>query len=517
MLKLEIQNILNIFINSGKKISTRLTYDFWIKNYPLIYDEMIEYNAINNLKCSNLSEIIYCVLHDITVKPKCNVCGINITNYKNFNLGYVKTCSKKCTNSDPDKIKKALKKYKETCIEKYGVENISQLDSIQKKKEETMLFNYGVKYNSQRTEVKHSISEHITKVNINKNKLMRFNLLSVLKNIDIVNLYNDKNRYLTDLSCLSCNNIFSISQHLAQVRNKSNHIICTICNPILKYTSKGEIELYEFIKQNYAGKIITNSRSIIGPLELDIYLPELNLAFEFNGLYWHSEMEKDKKYHLNKTKLCNEKNIQLIHIYEDDWLYKESIIKSRLKNLLYKSKRIYGRICEIRTVSTIERKLFLNNNHIQGDCISKYNIGLYFNNELISMMTFGKSRFTENLELLRFCNKLNTTIIGGASKLFKYFTNNFKYDNIISYADKSWSNGNLYKQLGFDYLNDTNPNYYWIVNGIKSNRFNWQKHKLVKMGYDKNKTEIQIMHDLGYYRLYDSGSQIWEYKKEIQI
>ena len=135
-------------------------------------------------------------------------------------------------------------------------------------------------------------------------------------------------------------------------------------------------------------------------------------------------------------------------------------------------------------------------------------------------MTFGKQRKNmgnkseENTyELLRFCNKLNTSVIGGASKLFKYFIDNYKPEEIITYADRSWSQGNLYRKLGFDFIYETQPNYYYVVDGIRKNRFNFRKDILIKDGFDPNKTEREIMLERKIYRIYDSGQLKFIWKK----
>jgi very-short-patch-repair endonuclease len=274
-------------------------------------------------------------------------------------------------------------------------------------------------------------------------------------------------------------------------------------------SEKEFFELFENIKT------LKNNRKIINPYELDIYIPELKLAFEFNGLYWHNELNKENNYHLNKTEMCENKGIQLIHIWEDDWLYKKNIVKSIIFNKLGKSNKIYARKCKIKEV--IDNKLireFLEKNHIQGFIGSKIKIGLYYNDELVSLMTFGNRRIAmgkkttnqDEYELLRFCNKLNTNVIGGASKLFKYFINNYKPQEITTYADRSFSQGKLYETLGFNFIGKTEPNYYYIIDGIRHYRFNFRKDKLIKEGFDPNKTEHEIMLNRKIYRIYDSGN-----------
>lgn len=161
---------------------------------------------------------------------------------------------------------------------------------------------------------------------------------------------------------------------------------------------------------------------------------------------------------------------------------------------------------------------FLIQNHIQGFVGSKYKIGLFYNNELVSLMTFGNLRKSlgqnkkeDHFELLRFCNKLNTSVVGGASKLLKYFIKEFKPKKIISYSDLSRSDGNLYKTLGFEYSGLSEPNYYYIIGEIRSHRFNFRKDKLVKQGFDNNKTEIQIMTERKIPRIFDCGMEKWTF------
>jgi len=306
----------------------------------------------------------------------------------------------------------------------------------------------------------------------------------------------------------------------------SNHLrIDRGCPKCKANFSDMEKELLDFIKINYNGNVITNDRIVISPHELDIYLPDLNLAFEFNGLYWHSERFIEKKYHLNKTNFCESQNIHLVQIYEDDWIYKQDIVKSRILNLLGKSNRIYARKCEVREVSFGDAKEFLEKNHIQGNCISKIRIGLYYKDELVSLMTFGKLR--RNLgyksqegffELLRFCNLINHSIIGGANKLFINFLKKIKSKKIISYADRSWTYNNgktLYDNLGFKFVSVTNSNYYYINNGVRENRFRFRKNLLVQEGFDNNKTEHEIMLERGFLRIYDSGSIKYEFENKI--
>lgn len=404
---------------------------------------------------------------------------------------------------------KILNKLKENNLRKYGVECVYQLSYIRKLSIEKCQDKYGVDYYTQSDEFKNRIKENREQITFDKyssivSENMNYNILKYESNI-------------FEIRHNLCNSNFKINRDLLYGRIFTNSKLCINCNPVNNQISSMELELIDYIKSLYKGNdIIVKDREILHGKELDIYLPSLNLAIEFNGVYWHSELYKDSNYHIDKTEMCASKNIELIHIWEDDWLYKNDIIKSIIKNRLYAiNNKIYARKCEIREVNSKESRKFLSVNHIQGFAKSKYKLGLYYNNNLISLMTFGyrMTNSKREFELIRFCNLLNTNVIGGASKLFKYFIDNYIYDSIVSYADVSMFVGDLYKNLGFYYKHRTNPNYYWVVDSIRKHRFNYNKKKLVKEGYDSKLTEVEIMHQRGYYRLWSCGQDKYIFHK----
>jgi hypothetical protein len=289
------------------------------------------------------------------------------------------------------------------------------------------------------------------------------------------------------------------------------------------FSSKKEIEVYEFIKENYTGKIEKNYRKFKNS-ELDIYIPELNLGIEFNGLYWHSEKNLEKSHHYDKFIFFKNIGVKLITVWEDDWNFKQDIIKSILCNAINNNhQKIDARKCEIKELNNLEKTIFLNNNHIQGNCTSSINLGLFFNNELVSVMTFGKTRFIlgqksrENeYELLRFCSKLYCSVRGAASKLFKYFIDNHNPNKIISYANLDISSGNMYNILGFKDMGNTKINYWWSDGKNRFHRSGFMKHKLVKDGANPNKTEAEIMNEKGYIRIWGIGNNKWIWNKTLK-
>jgi hypothetical protein len=247
-------------------------------------------------------------------------------------------------------------------------------------------------------------------------------------------------------------------------------------------------------------------------------VPKHNLGIEFDGLYWHSEYFMDSDYHLNKTKECEKLGINLIHIFEDEWLYNRPIVESIITNKLNLiSNKVYARKCELKEVGDSVSKKFLNENHIQGgECKNSVRLGLYYEEVLVSLMTFSRGRISlggsvDEWELVRFCNKINYNIVGGASKLFSYFLKIQKPNKIISYSDIRIFDGKLYSTLGFNKIHESKPNYWYVLENKRYHRFAYRKNVLVKQGFDKDKTEKQIMFNSGYYRIYDCGHIRWEY------
>ena len=293
---------------------------------------------------------------------------------------------------------------------------------------------------------------------------------------------------------------------------------CPLC---MRKHSRSELEVYEFLK-SYFTDVELGNRKLIAPYELDIVIPSKKAAVEYCGLYWHGESQgKDKNYHLNKLKRCNEKGYRLITIFEDEWIYKRDIVKSRLRNILGVSncERIYARKCVIREIENKHKNIFLMNNHIQGSDTAYIKLGAYFNNKLVSVMTFSKGNIAKGgksvedvYELNRFCSDKNVLVIGAASKLLKYFISNYSPKKIFTYGDKRWSEGGLYKSLMFRFVTDTDPNYWYVINGKRAHRFNFRKSVLKdKLGmFDVNKTEYQNMLFNGYDRIWDCGNSKWE-------
>lgn len=284
------------------------------------------------------------------------------------------------------------------------------------------------------------------------------------------------------------------------------------------YKSTFEQEIVSYLNTLGIYNIETNKRTIIGK-ELDIFLPDYNLAIEYNGVYWHHDKipHITKSYHYDKFINCEKNNIELLTIFSDSWENKKGIWKEKIKAKLHLSeKKIYARKTYIKELKISETKDFLNNNHIQGYCVSQIAYGLYYENNLVAIMTFSKNRigfgnkFDENIyELVRYVTDRN--VIGGASKLLKHFLKKHNPNKIISYSDNQYSVGNLYKKLGFSLKNENKCGYWYYdpFNKKMYHRYNFAKHLLVEEGFDPSKTEKEIMDERGFLRIWDCGSRTW--------
>lgn len=284
--------------------------------------------------------------------------------------------------------------------------------------------------------------------------------------------------------------------------------------------SDGEKQIANFISTLV--NIQTHNKSIISPYELDIYIPDKRIAIEYNGLYWHSELYKDKYYHQNKTLECAKKGIRLIHIFEDEWVNNTEKIKEFLISILSTNKTIIGaRKTYVKNIDDVEYTNFLDMYHLKGSVGAEIKLGCYIckTNELVGIMSFSKPRFNNNYEyeLVRLCWRYNVAVIGGTEKLFKHFINKFNVSSIITYSDISKFTGNTYLKLGFLPVNNkpiTEPNYIWSDGDNSISRYATQKHKLVQQGFGTDmQTESEIMHSRGFYKVYDSGNIKLEWKR----
>jgi hypothetical protein len=432
---------------------------------------------------------------------------------------------------------KAIKtKIKETNLKKYGVDNPAKSEQIKQKIKSTIQSKYGYSSYTSTEEYKQHMIDTFGVTNIAmlpevKEKARKAKLLSTYDkilnqpNIDKIQPLFTKEEYegshkrsLYKWKCLRCGKEFE-----AYYWSSNHHLpLCPSCDTS---TSLVHQELIEWLKSNNIN-VVVNDRKTIAPLELDIWLPQLNIAIEFNGTYWHSTYHiSQSDYHINKLLRCKDKGIHLIHIWEYAWLSKKPQILHRLSSILnINQTRVFARNCTVKEISPEISKEFVDTYHLQGLSNASVNLGLYHKSELIAVMTFSKPRFnkTYQWELLRFCCS-KYKVIGGASKLLKYFERNYNPKSLVSYADRCWTedNNNLYAKLGM-YLavpvEKIKPNYKYVKGSTVLSRYQCQKHKLQDLlGADKFNPELSETENMinnGYYKLFDCGNLTYvkEYK-----
>ena len=481
-----------------------------LKNYDL--------SKYKNISQNN-NEIAYLIVNNLENIPKCK-CGYNLKFHK-YSKGYAETCGKnECVNL---LIKS---KREQTCLQKYGTKSVFESDIFKNKIKQTNLEKYGVEHPSQTQEFQDKIKqtnlekygvEHVSQTDKWKDKVKQTKKSPPYSLKYFKNKINDDNIEILSemdnnlkINCHNCNSNRSINKSTINFRIRNKQIICTKCNPIFKNQSNGELELYKFIKDNYNGIIIQNYK--INGNEIDIYLPELKLGFEYNGVYYHSEKFLDKKKHYNKSMFFNEIDINLIHIWSDDWHNKKDIVKDIIKSK-FNSKRIGARQCKLKIVEKQIATEFHKQHHLDGYASSSIHIGLYFNDKLISVASFGIPRFNKHidLELVRYTVAFNYLIMGGFAKMFKYVLNNYEFTTIQTFKKIDMGTSNIYENLGFVKLKDV-FSYYYNINGIRKHRWNFTKKKLGIQG--KKITEREYMQSKGFYRVWDSGSNVFVYTKK---
>jgi len=456
----------------------------------------------------------------------------------------------------------AQQRIKATNLERYGVEHPMQSEIIKKKSEQTCIERYGVPHNTSNLDIKKKVAqtnleryggtgfasieltkkgletcakrfgagtiENVSQIPEVRSKMSKSLRQNSLDNHDNIIGYTEDFRWICKCphpNCTACQERTYITDSSTQGnRIRVGAEICT--NLLPQHSQHSSLELWvKDIITCFGLQYELGNRTVLNGQEIDIYIPELKVGFECNGYYWHSSKFKTNKYHQEKSILAESTGIKLYHIWED-WIdCKPDIIRSMILNWIGRTpNKIYARQCDIRPVPGHAGMKFFEDNHIQGR--SKYEIayGLYYNDELVSIMSFGHKRGCvgkatdkgrpDEWELIRFCSKTYTSVVGGASKLLKHFIKQHTPRTIYSYASKDISTGSLYETLGFHSDGHITPSYWYIdpKTNKRYHRTSFTKDRIVKLGWKPDKvgwTEKKVMEEHGYYRIYDAGQTKW--------
>lgn len=420
------------------------------------------------------------------------------------------TCLEKYGVSNPSKSKTIRDKTRKTNLEKYGVEYNLCTEDFKKKSRQTCLKKYGAEFANQSEEVKNKIIKskidrygslnNAYKAVISKGKETRILNSGSLEESYKIGLENQSKvileKYGVPYACMreearSFSNNSAPNKIFASILDKNN----------IKYIREFTINRYSY------------------DFKIDNILIEINPFSTHNSTWglFSIDNKKDMFYHFNKTRIAIENGFRCIHVWDWDNI---DIILNMLKNDKIK---IYARKCLIKEVELKDTNRFLNENHLQGTCKNQLiRLGLYYNNELIELMTFGKPRYNKNYnyELLRLCTKLNYIVIGGTKKLFNYFKNNYKYKSLISYCDNSKFLGNIYKELGFNLYSYGEPSKHWYNSKTKKHFTDnlvrqLGADKLIGTNYGKGTNNEEILKEKGFVEIYDCGQSTYTLKGEF--
>lgn len=438
-----------------------------------------------------------------------------------------------------------LENWKATNLEKYGTENPMQNRGVLEKAQQTCVDRYGNKCFLQSDEGKEKIRQKMIEsygadyFSQSKGwKLSR--MLDPSKVDNLIAFRNDPQSFIQDTftdkpSLRQLSEVLGIHENsVGQLAIEFN--IQDSIRYVYSYMEDEVVELLLSIDPDI--EIQRNTHKVITPKELDIYLPQYQIGIECNPTSTHNSTVDSftggpstipYNYHQAKSDHCDAKGVFLFHIFGPEWRYSRDVIESMLRNLLSKNDtKLYARNLVVKEVSSTDSRKFLQANHRQGPGASSVRLGLYDGDILVSLMTFGKMRNTigtgkddlsDCWELVRFCNLLNTSVVGGASKLFKYFIRKYSPTRIRSFSDRAHTRGTLYSILGFEEVRKSEPNYVWV--DLKTDkayhRVNAQKQNIKKFlgddSIDLSKSEREIMTEHGFVRVYDSGTITWEWRK----
>jgi hypothetical protein len=460
---------------------------------------------------SSLPQRLHHIITEIKTLPTCKLCNSPVSWDRRYRR-YKTYCGKKvCVSSDPDIV--AIKK-----------QNTNYKESVDKRRA-TNLNRYGVtNYLASPSAIAHNKTlpsstgnltkdQHLQRANVRSNTLIDLygvsNFSHTLLKLGVLDKLLDKS-WLYDQHYVQQKSLTQIAHEL-EIRGGATtigqylrrHNLDTQTQPA---RSHGEKQISNMLSDHNIDHNVSD-RNIIGPLEIDIYIPSHNIAIEYCGLYWHSEQQgKTRQYHKLKYDRCAEKNIQLLTIFEDEWgLHKTQVIK-KILSLLSNSKEpvVYGRQTQIVNLDIKQKNDFFNANHLQGTGSGSITHGLVYENEIVAAMTWIKSGtiFTLN----RYAT--SARVIGGFSKLLSHFQKTHKWMTLVSFADLRWSKGNLYQQTGWKLDKILPPDYYYSPDGHKRiHKFNYRRKYLPKLlkTFDSHLSEVENCKNNNILRIWDCG------------
>lgn len=472
------------------------------KNYsrPKTEAEIAEYKRLNSLNRYGVDHPSKSEEVKSKVRETC-LEKFGVTNYfqtEECKAANEAACLARYGTSNPFQSKLFQSQARETMKSRYGVEYTAQSRELREKMKSTSLERYGNEYYHASDEGRSHMQYVQLKSKGNSDEAIRTLMSEDLLKKFILSMPEDERYIYAIARSLNCdpNTLYLYIHKYYNLSDIVYQHSGGYCHSFI------EDEIFEFVSSICDAQ--RGCRSLISPQEVDIYIPSAKLAIEVNGIYWHSDkFGRGSHYHQDKSLKVADTGNFLFHIFEYEWKIPRcrQIIESQLVNLIgNNSHRIYARNCRVSQISVSECRKFLEDNHLQGFRNASIYLGLFYNSELVSVLTLGRPYFSKEFEweIYRFCGKINTSVIGGFGKLFTYFIRNYNPSSVMTFSDCAKGTGDVYNKFGFVKLSQTEPNYVWAKESDYRTRYQCQM-----------KGEREYMESKGYLRVYDCGNYKW--------
>lgn len=450
---------------------------------------------------------------------------------------------------NPSKVEEFKQKREDTTLARYGVKNASSSDIVKERRRDTVRERYGVDCVLESPEVREKMKDTIRErygvesvmqnpafvEKAKRTSMERYGATSFLSSIYRQEMLSDMSAaYGVDIT--SPHQVIIDPESMRILRSRDSlkdayenktiqeladflGVCYTTASRALKAheieanifsRSKAEFELEEYIG-SLGFFVICNDRKTFG-VEVDLYVPEVNLAIEFNGIYWHSSIFKTPSFHQSKSLAAHNKGAKMLHIWEDDWIAedKKEIILAKIRAFLGYTDRVFARKTEVREVDSGTAKEFMERTHIQGYKASTVYYALYYKDVIVCML--GMTDRNGEWVIDRFSS--SCSVIGGFSKLLSFFKRNNEWKEIFTYASMDYGFGDMYSTVGFASEGFTEPGL-WFTDG-KQRRFPrsmFMKSKLYDMFDDYEGQHVNsFLESKGIHRIHDSGSMRFRLK-----
>jgi len=411
-----------------------------------------------------------------------------------------------------------------TVKERYGVENVGQVDTIKQRISESHKKHFGGHFLSSSAAKEARVaafgaanyfSTDEFKERVKANNMERYGVEHHFQNPTSMKYLDDHDWLMEQYQTRT---IVSIAEEVGVYPSTVwNKLVALGVEETIHGASKvsqGERDLHAFLTDELGVEFESSNRTVLSGMELDIYIPERNVAIEYNGIYWHCEKYRDRKYHQEKSLSCMGHGIQLVHVWEDDWTnpVKREIVKNKLRSKLGfpVSQKVYARKTSIVIPSASQVRSFYNSNHLQGFVRASKHIGLEYEGELVACASFHPMREEGVWDLNRFATSM--TVVGGFSKLLSHFKKTTEWNKIVTFAHLDYSHGGVYEKTGFEKIKITEPGMWYTKGSVRLQRQRFMKSKLKEVleNFDPDISEHANMLNHGFYKLYDAGSIRYE-------